>query len=291
MSYPGDALNGNEKLEPEALRELAADLGSSSNADRERSASMLSGLTIFLEHHDTLYAAGIFPALIRAVLDAGNVRVIALGCTADMLKDSRAKEAAFAEERFIPTLLQALEAEGRWAIGPEEGGLARAHAARALAELCAEPRLHETLDRRGAVKAIAHHAAELAILNKEDTKTYSSLSEVPGNMVERHSVDDERFSAAALFGLSGSNTGIEALLAAGPEVVQGLGEWATSNDPILQRYGVGALARTATSSPAAFATVQKTDGLDRLVSALNCTDAQAQCFAAGATGLGLHLDS
>ncbi len=34
---------------------------------------MLSGLTIFLEHHDTLYAAGIFPALIRAVLDAGNV--------------------------------------------------------------------------------------------------------------------------------------------------------------------------------------------------------------------------
>lgn len=57
----------------EALRELAADLGSSSNADRERSASMLSGLTIFLEHHDTLYAAGIFPALIRAVLDAGNV--------------------------------------------------------------------------------------------------------------------------------------------------------------------------------------------------------------------------
>jgi hypothetical protein len=65
----------------------------------------------------------------------------------------------------------------------------------------------------------------------------------------------------------------------------GLGEWATSNDPILQRYGVGALARTTTSSPAAFAAVQKADGLERLVSALNCKDAQAQCFAAGAVGV------
>lgn len=37
------------------------------------------------------------------------VRVIALGCTADLLKDPRAKKAAIAEEQFIPTLLQALE--------------------------------------------------------------------------------------------------------------------------------------------------------------------------------------
>lgn len=69
----------------------------------------------------------------------------------------------------------------------------------------------------------------------------------------------------------------------------GLGEWATSNDPILQRYGVGALARTTTSSPAAFAAVQKADGLERLVSALNCNDAQAQCFAAGAVGVRLSM--
>lgn len=37
------------------------------------------------------------------------VRVIALGSTADLLKDDRAKQAAIAEERFIPTLLQALQ--------------------------------------------------------------------------------------------------------------------------------------------------------------------------------------
>lgn len=60
-------------LRAEALRELAADLNSPSTADRERAASMLSGLTIFLEHHDVLFTAGIFPALIRAVLDIRNV--------------------------------------------------------------------------------------------------------------------------------------------------------------------------------------------------------------------------
>lgn len=65
----------------------------------------------------------------------------------------------------------------------------------------------------------------------------------------------------------------------------GLGEWATRNDPILQRYGVGALARSAVSSPAAFAAVQESGGLRLLASALNCDDAQAQCFAAGALGV------
>ncbi|BDA43534.1 hypothetical protein COCOBI_04-5460 [Coccomyxa sp. Obi] len=295
VSVPGAALNGNEKLEPGALKELAADLNSPSNADRERAASMLSGLTIYLEHHDALYTAGIFPALICTVLDTGNVpqvRVIALGSTADLLKDDRAKQAAIEDERFIPTLLQALQAQGKWAAGPEEGGLARAHAARALAELCAEPGLHKLLDSSGAVSVLAHHTAELAALSKEqpETKTYSSLSELPGNMVERHSVEDERFSAAAVFGLSSSDQGIQALLKAGPELVRGIGEWATSNDPILQRYGVGALARTAISSPPAFAAVKNASGVEKLVAALNSNDPQAQCFAAGAIGRLISID-
>ncbi len=38
------------------------------------------------------------------------VRVIALGCAADLLKDARAKQAAAAEQDFVPTLLQALQA-------------------------------------------------------------------------------------------------------------------------------------------------------------------------------------
>lgn len=157
-----------------------------------------------------------------------------------------------------------------------------------------------------------------AALNKEqpETKTYSSLSELPGNMVERHSVEDERFSAAAVFGLSSSDQGIQALLKAGAELIRGarsntckrvsygcpssatyflqtadgmtiipgVGEWATSNDPILQRYGVGALARTAISSPPAFAAVKSAGGLEKIVAALNSNDPQAQCFAAGAIG-------
>ena len=38
------------------------------------------------------------------------VRVIALGCAADLLKDGRAKQAAARQPDFIPTLLQALQA-------------------------------------------------------------------------------------------------------------------------------------------------------------------------------------
>ena len=64
----------------------------------------------------------------------------------------------------------------------------------------------------------------------------------------------------------------------------GVGEWATSKDPILQRYGVGALARTAISSPPAFAAVKNAGGVEKLVAALSSNDPQAQCFAAGAIG-------
>ena len=46
---------------------------------------------------------------------------------------------------------------------------------------------------------------------KED-KTYSSISAVPGNMAELLEVEEERFTAAALFGLSGSDVGIREIL-------------------------------------------------------------------------------
>jgi hypothetical protein len=57
----------------DALAQLAKDLSSPSNADREVAISMLSNLTIYLEHHDALRRAGVFPALLRAVLDANTV--------------------------------------------------------------------------------------------------------------------------------------------------------------------------------------------------------------------------
>ena len=67
----------------------------------------------------------------------------------------------------------------------------------------------------------------------------------------------------------------------------GLGRWASSKDPILQRYGVGALSRVATSSPNAFRAVVDSGCLPSLVAATVSDDAQAQCFAAGAIGVPL----
>jgi hypothetical protein len=64
----------------------------------------------------------------------------------------------------------------------------------------------------------------------------------------------------------------------------GLGKWATSKDPILQRYGVGALARIAVAGPEALEALRSAKALEKLVGALESTDAQAQCFAAGAIG-------
>lgn len=51
-------------------------------------------------------------------------------------------------------------------------------------------------------------------MSRTEDKTYSSLSEVPGTMVERHAVEDERFTAGALYNLAGSSTGVSSILAA-----------------------------------------------------------------------------
>ena len=53
-----------------------------------------------------------------------------------------------------------MQSEGGWENGPEEGGIARASAARALAELCAAPELHGTISKTGAAQALAEHGAE-----------------------------------------------------------------------------------------------------------------------------------
>ncbi|CAK0781468.1 hypothetical protein CVIRNUC_005381 [Coccomyxa viridis] len=281
------ALSGPETLEPDALEELARDLSSSNTADKERAVSMLSSLTPYLEYHSAMLGAGVFPALIKAVLDARmipQVRVIALGCAADLLKENDAKKAAASNPDFIPNLLNALKSEGGWENGPEEGGIARASAARALAELCAAPELHGTISKTGAAQALAEHGAEAAEVSKSEDKTYSSLSEVPGTMVERHAVEDERFTAAALYNLACSSTGVTSILNAATNAVVGLGRWASSKDPILQRYGVGALSRMSTSSPRAFRAVVDSGCLPALVAATASDDAQAQCFAAGAIG-------
>lgn len=66
--------------------------------------------------------------------------------------------------------------------------------------------------------------------------------------------------------------------------VAGMVNWATSRDPILQRYGVGGVARAAVSSAEGLAAVMHAEGLKALVSAVSEDDPQAQCFAAAALG-------
>jgi hypothetical protein len=60
--------------------------------------------------------------------------------------------------------------------------------------------------------------------------------------------------------------------------------WMAGNDPVLQRYGVGAIARTAVSGGAGLLSVASADGLRSLAAALECSDPQAQCYAAAAVG-------
>ena len=62
-----------------------------------------------------------------------------------------------------------------------------------------------------------------AEVSKSEDKTYSSLSEVPGTMVERHAVEDERFTAAALYNLACSSTGVTSILNAATNAVVGEG--------------------------------------------------------------------
>lgn len=53
------------------------------------------------------------------------------------------------------------QGEDRWDSGPEEGGLAKSHAARLLSELAGYEKLHAIIVRSGAAEAIADRGGEL----------------------------------------------------------------------------------------------------------------------------------
>lgn len=54
----------------EALQELAQDLATGTSADKERSVSMLSSLTLYVDHHDAiLRTPGVLECLMDAVID------------------------------------------------------------------------------------------------------------------------------------------------------------------------------------------------------------------------------
>ena len=67
----------------------------------------------------------------------------------------------------------------------------------------------------------------------------------------------------------------------------GMAAWAASNDPVLTRYAVGALARLVTADGPAAAEVAEASGLRALralTTALGSADGQTQCYAAKAVG-------
>ena len=64
----------------------------------------------------------------------------------------------------------------------------------------------------------------------------------------------------------------------------GMTKWARSNDPILQRYSTGGLARLAVSGRQAFQAVDTAGGLQAMIGALTSSDGQTACYAAGALG-------
>lgn len=53
------------------------------------------------------------------------------------------------------------QGEDRWDSGPEEGGLAKSHAARLLSELAGYAKLHPLMVHTGAAAAIAGRGQEL----------------------------------------------------------------------------------------------------------------------------------
>lgn len=60
-----------------------------------------------------------------------------------------------------------------------------------------------------------------ARLSAKQDRHYSSLGAVPGNSLELQAVDEERFTAAALFGLAGSQPGAQLLLQQDSPVLHG----------------------------------------------------------------------
>lgn len=57
-----------------------------------------------------------------------------------------------------------MQGEDRWDSGPEEGGLAKSHAARLLSELAGYEKLHALMVRSGAAGAVADRGEELVCL-------------------------------------------------------------------------------------------------------------------------------
>ncbi|KAK9833917.1 hypothetical protein WJX74_009956 [Apatococcus lobatus] len=276
-----------ERLDRGVLQQLARDLSSNLNADKERAVSMLSTLTPYMEHHEALLEADVLICIMKAVEDETiipQVRVLALCCAADLMKDKTAHHGTVCSHAFLTMVMAALKSEGAWGEGPEDGLMARSHACRLLSELCSDGRCHPILIEEGAARILVEQGAQVAIESEKSGSTYASVSAAPANYNAIHNMEVERYLSASLFGLASSAAGRDTIASAEARIVRGMATWTCSRDPILQRYGVGGIARLASVSAENVALVQRAGALPALVKGLNIPDAQAQCFASGAVG-------
>ncbi|KAK3255764.1 hypothetical protein CYMTET_35071 [Cymbomonas tetramitiformis] len=81
-----------ESLNQATLQTLGKNLESESATTRRLALNLISNLTIYLEHHEDLLAAGIFQSLLQVVVTNSaamkdkDEAVVVLGCVADLLK-------------------------------------------------------------------------------------------------------------------------------------------------------------------------------------------------------------
>lgn len=301
LSSPSVSCCATSDLEPEALHGLALDLASGPLSDRERAVSIMSGITIYLEHHAAVLKAGVLKPAMAVVTDTGlppKLRSLALQVAADLMKNPEARTAAANDKAFLDTVITALGGNVSEGIGADGDDVTRSHAARLLAELAGQADLHGLLVKCGAAAVLTDVGPALAEESASKGKTYSDMTEVPANVNERGFVEEARFVAAALFALAGS-AAVQPLLAKEEgRGVRACALWARSHDPVLRRYGIGALARFASTGPNELQIVASTpaavpagpqegqapSALSCLVQGLTCDDPQAQCYAAGAIG-------
>ncbi|KAL6778560.1 hypothetical protein ACKKBF_B15275 [Auxenochlorella protothecoides x Auxenochlorella symbiontica] len=260
------------------------DLVSGTTADREAAVSLLSRLTRDPDGHAALLATGALPALVHVVTSReidSQVRVIALGCVADLLAYLPARQPSPDTALLLDEIAAVLQARNDWGSGPGDGAVGRAHAARVLQHLLSQPEGHASVKKAGALDALLARSAELAKESAEEGGTYPSLAAVPGNLNSLNSVEEERALAAALYGLTGSELGVQDVLVS-EETLRGLMRWVLSQDPLLQRAGAGAVARIVCSGPSQATSVADLGGFAAVVASLACSDPQARCYAAAA---------
>ncbi|KAK3255765.1 hypothetical protein CYMTET_35071 [Cymbomonas tetramitiformis] len=101
-----------ESLNQATLQTLGKNLESESATTRRLALNLISNLTIYLEHHEDLLAAGIFQSLLQVVVTNSaamkdkDEAVVVLGCVADLLKADEARAVAAGCPDFLRAVFE-----------------------------------------------------------------------------------------------------------------------------------------------------------------------------------------